>query len=269
MYVREYPCQVVIPPGIPLMDQSSRRRSPRGRAAGSVCVIQVSPAKRWAAAVRHLRRVDPHLRAIIDRVGPCRLEPKLDRFGTLVRAIIGQQISSKAAASIHNRLVEIGGEPHRPERLIELGEDVLRGVGLSGVKARYVLNLAEAVAAGAVPLDEMDDSWEDARITEALVSIKGIGVWTAEMFLIFALNRPDVLPVGDLGVRAGIRDRHGLAELPRPSECHALAEHWRPYRSIASWYLWRSGDTPQTPVIKAVEKLPKEPTGMPRRKRSG
>ena len=139
--------------------------------------------------------------AIIDRVGPCRLEPKLDRFGTLVRAIIGQQISTKAAASIHGRLVEIGGEPHRPDRLIELGEDALRGVGLSGVKARYVLNLAEAVASGAVPLDAIDDSWDDAKVTEALVSIKGIGVWTAEMFLIFALNRPDVLPVGDLGVR--------------------------------------------------------------------
>ena len=111
------------------------------------------PADRWARAVRHLRRVDPHLKAIIDRIGPCRLEPKPDRFGTLVRAIIGQQISSKAAASIHDRLVEIGGEPHHPERLIELGEATLRGVGLSGVKARYVLNLAEAVASGAVPLD--------------------------------------------------------------------------------------------------------------------
>ena len=157
------------------------------------------PPDPWAAAVRHLRRVDPHLRAIIDRVGPCRLEPKPDRFGTLVRAIIGQQISSKAAASIHGRLVEIGGEPHRPERLIELGEEALRGVGLSGVKARYVLNLAEAVASGAVPLDAIDDSWDDAEVTEALVSIKGIGVWTAEMFLIFALNRPDVLPGGRPG----------------------------------------------------------------------
>ncbi len=205
---------------------------------------------------------------IIDRVGPCRLEPKLDRFGTLVRAIIGQQISSKAAASIHNRLVEIGGEPHRPERLIELGEDALRGVGLSGVKARYVLNLAQAVASGAVPLDAIDESWDDARITEALVSIKGVGVWTAEMFLIFALNRPDVLPTGDLGVRAGLRDRHGLAELPRPSECHALAEHWRPYRSIAIWYLWKGTDTPQAPVIKAVEKAPDQASPPPRRRRS-
>jgi DNA-3-methyladenine glycosylase II len=206
-------------------------------------------AYRWAAAIRHLRRADPHLRAIIDRIGPCRLEPRLDRFGTLVRSIIGQQISSKAAASIHRRLVEIVGEPHLPERLIELGQPALRGVGLSGVKARYVLNLAEAVGSGAVPLDAIDDSWSDEMVIEALVSIKGIGVWTAEMFLIFALNRPDILPTSDLGVRAGLRNRHGLAELPRPSECHALAEHWRPYRSIASWYLWRGADTPQAPVV--------------------
>ncbi len=208
--------------------------------------------------------MDPHLKAIIDRVGPCLLEPKSDRFGILVRAIIGQQISSKAAASIHNRLVEIGGEPHHPGRLIELGEPTLRGVGLSGVKARYVLNLAEAVASGAVPLDQFDDSWDDARITQSLTTIKGIGVWTAEMFLIFALNRPDVLPVGDLGVRAGLKVRHGLAELPKPSECHALAEHWRPYRSIAIWYLWKGGDKPQPSEVPVLEQEP----SSPRRKRT-
>lgn len=198
----------------------------------------------WGPAVRHLRRVDPHLRAIIDRIGPCRLEPHPHRFSALVRSIIGQQISSKAAASINQKLVSIGGDPHHPSRLIELGEVNLRSVGLSGAKARYVLNLAEAVDSGQVPLDAFDDSWDDAAIIQSLTSIKGIGVWTAQMFLIFVLNRPDILPVADLGVRAGIRDRHGLAELPPPRECHALAEHWRPYRSIASWYLWRGADTP-------------------------
>lgn len=232
---------------------TSRRRSTRSRNQPSKASAPGSPRDRWARAVRHLRRVDPHLKAIIDRIGPCLLEPKTDRFGTLVRAIIGQQISSKAAASIHNRLVAIGGEPHHPQRLIELGESALRGVGLSGVKARYVLNLAEAVGSGAVPLDEIDESWDDAKITQALTTIKGIGVWTAEMFLIFALNRPDVLPASDLGVRVALRDRHGLAELPKPSECHALAELWRPYRSIASWYLWKGVDTPQTPTIVTVE----------------
>jgi DNA-3-methyladenine glycosylase II len=199
-------------------------------------------SNRWAAAVKHLRRVDPHLRAIIDRVGPCRLEPHVDRFGALVRSIVSQQISSKAAASINRRLVDLGGEPHNPLRLIALGETRLRTVGLSSAKARYVINLAEAVAGGQLPLDQFDDSWDDEAITQSLTAIKGIGVWTAEMFLIFVLNRPDVLPTSDLGVRAGLRDRHGLAELPRPRDCDVLAEDWRPYRTIASWYIWKGTD---------------------------
>jgi DNA-3-methyladenine glycosylase II len=191
------------------------------------------------------------LRAIIDRIGPCRLEPRPDRFGALVRSIIGQQISSKAAMSIHQRLVEIGGQPHQPRRLIELGEESLRSVGLSSAKARYVLNLAEAVSSGQVPLDEIDDSWDEPAIVETLTSVKGIGVWTAEMFMIFVLNRPDVLPVSDLGIRAGLKDRHALAELPKPGECCALAEMWRPYRTIASWYLWRRIDSARPPGIAA------------------
>jgi 3-methyladenine DNA glycosylase/8-oxoguanine DNA glycosylase len=98
--------------------------------------------------------------------------------------------------------------------------------------------VAEAVTSGAAPVDDFDD-WDDEAIIARLTAIKGIGRWTADMFLIFALNRPDILPVGDLGVRMGLRDRHGLAEIPKPSECPALAEHWRPYRTIAIWYLWR------------------------------
>jgi DNA-3-methyladenine glycosylase II len=197
----------------------------------------------WAEAIAHLRRADSYCAAAIDRVGPCLLEPKADRFGTLVRAIIGQQISSKAAASIDLRLRAIGGEPHDPAALLKLGEPALRGVGLSGVKARYVLNLAEAVAGGHAPVDEFHD-WDDDAIIDRLTAIKGIGRWTAEMFLIFALNRPDILPAADLGVRVALRERHGLTELPRPAECAALAEHWRPYRSIAIWYLWKDVDAP-------------------------
>jgi DNA-3-methyladenine glycosylase II len=218
----------------------------------------VPMSNRWAAAVKHLRRVDPHLRSIIDRVGPCRLEPHIDRFGALVRSIVSQQISSKAAASINRRLVELGGEPHHPTRLIELGEASLRTVGLSSAKARYVLNLAEAVASGQLPLDQFDDSWEDQTITQSLTAIKGIGVWTAEMFLIFALNRPDVLPASDQGVRVGLRDRHGLAELPKPRDCHALAEDWRPYRTIASWYLWKGTDTSITSPAPSPTRVGRE-----------
>jgi DNA-3-methyladenine glycosylase II len=221
---------------------TKRRQSRRSPQVSQQSSFPAPPPDCWKAAVRHLRRVDPHLRSIINRVGPCLLAPRPDRFGALVRSIIGQQISSKAARSINDRLIAIGGEPHRPRRLIELGEASLRSCGLSGAKARYVLNLAEAVASGHVPLDDIDNSWDEPRIVETLTSVKGIGVWTAEMFLIFVLNRPDVLPASDLGVRAGLKDRHGLAALPRPKECFALAELWRPYRSIASWYLWRSVD---------------------------
>jgi DNA-3-methyladenine glycosylase II len=203
------------------------------------------PKDPWAEAIEHLRRADPgHFGPLIERVGPCLLRPRPDRFGTLVRAIIGQQISSRAAAAIAGRLQTLAGDTHQPEALIALGEEALRSVGLSGVKARYLLNLSEAVASGAVPVDQFD-GWDDDAIVASLTSVKGIGVWTAEMFLIFSLNRPDVLPAGDLGVRVGIRDRHGLAELPKPQQCRVLAEPWRPFRTIASWYLWRSADTPR------------------------
>ncbi len=199
---------------------------------------------RWDAAVKHLRAVDAHLKAIIDRIGPCRLEAHPDRFAALVRSIIGQQISTKAARSINMKLTALGGDPPCPERLIELGETELRTVGLSSAKARYILNLAEAVLSGELPIEEFDDTWDDEAITHALTAVKGIGVWTAEMFLIFVMNRPDVLPAGDLGVRVALRDRHGLPELPHPRDCHALAEPWRPFRTIASWYIWRGIDSP-------------------------
>jgi DNA-3-methyladenine glycosylase II len=245
------------------MNDSSRPRS------GRTPKVKGAPSDRWAAAVRHLRQADPHLRAIIDRIGPCLLEPQSDRFSVLVRSIVGQQISSKAARSINLKLIAIGGDPHSPERLLELGEDQLRSVGLSGSKARYVLNLAGAVVSGEVPLDEFDDAWDDEAIIESLTGVKGIGVWTAEMFLIFVMNRPDVLPAGDLGVRAALRERHGLEQLPAPRECHALAESWRPYRSVASWYIWRRTDTPKPakvssePAAESASNPPK-PAPMPK-----
>jgi DNA-3-methyladenine glycosylase II len=232
-----------------MKDVTGRRLSrPRKANAGSV--------DRWAAAVKHLRRVDPHLKAIIDRIGPCRLEPHPDRFAAIVRSIVGQQISTAAARSINQKLVALvalGGDPPRPERLIELGEVRLRTAGLSSAKSRYILNLAEAVVSGLLPLHEFDDSWDDQTIIRSLVAVKGIGVWTAEMFLIFVMNRPDVFPAGDLGVRAALRERHGLAELPAPRDCHPLAEAWRPYRSIASWYIWRRIDSQKPNVTKDAE----------------
>lgn len=183
---------------------------------------------------------------MIDRVGPCILRPRRDRFGTLVRAIIGQQISSKAAASIDARLRALAGDPHHPESLLAQGEAGLRSVGLSGVKARYVLHLSEAVQTGDVPLHRIG-RWTDEAIVERLTTVKGVGVWTAEMFLIFALNRPDVLPVSDLGIRVGLRDWFGLDDLPTPAVCRTLTEPWRPHRTAAMWYLWRRLDQPKGP----------------------
>ncbi len=199
----------------------------------------------WNDAVQHLRAADDRWHPLIESVGICTLKPRKDHFGTLVRAIIGQQISAKAASTIDARLRTLSGEPHEPRAILEAGEAALRSCGLSGVKARYVLNLAEAVVEKRVPLARLA-RLDDETIKNRLTSIKGIGPWTAEMFLIFSLNRPDVLPVGDLGVRAGLRDFHGLEGLPSPRECVELTETWRPYRSIAMWYLWRVIDARPT-----------------------
>lgn len=198
----------------------------------------------WADGVEHLRVLDPRWARIIEEVGPCRLVLRPDRFGALVRAIIGQQISSRAARSIDQRLRDLAGEPHAPGPLLATGEAGLRSCGLSGVKARYVLNLARAVQEGSIPLDEVH-TWADEQVIAALTAIKGIGPWTAEMFLIFALGRPDVLSVGDLGIRVGLKNFHGLEQLPGPRECRELTEPWRPYRSIAMWYLWAQIDAPR------------------------
>ena len=197
----------------------------------------------WDQGVAFLRALDPKWEAIIDQVGPCRLQPRPDRFGTLVRAIIGQQISSKAATSIDKRLRDLCGEPHEPAPLLKVGEPGLRSVGLSGVKSRYVLNLSQAVQDGSIPLDELH-TWEDEQVIAALTTVKGVGNWTAEMFLIFALGRADVLSVGDLGIRVGLRSFYGLDALPAPKDCRDLTEAWRPYRTIAMWYLWEQIDNP-------------------------
>jgi DNA-3-methyladenine glycosylase II len=173
------------------------------------------------------------------------MEIRPDRFGTLVRAIVGQQISTKAARSIDQRLRDLSGDPHEPESILKVGFDGLRSVGLSGVKAQYILNLCEAVLSGQVPLHEFHE-WEDEAIVASLTSIKGIGPWTAEMFLVFSLGRLDVISPGDLGIRVGLKNHHGLEEMPTPKQCRELAEPLRPYRSVAMWYLWREIDPPKS-----------------------
>lgn len=190
------------------------------------------------AGTLHLSGIDPIMAAAIVRVGPCTLMPNPDLFETLIDAIISQQISVKAADAIMARLRAIApGGQLVPDGLLTLDHDTLRSVGLSTSKVRYVHDLSERVSSGLLDLEQLPHQ-DDERVIEELVKVKGIGRWTAEMMLIFALARPDVLPVDDLGLVEGVRSAYGLAERPKPQELRAQAELWRPYRTFATWYMW-------------------------------
>lgn len=200
----------------------------------------------FARARRHLGRRDPVLRAIIRRVGPCTLEHDADHFGVLVRSIIAQQISTRAARAIHGRLQEALPRGITPRSVLRLPDERLRAAGLSAGKALSLRDLSEKCVSGDVPLRRLR-ALDDEDVIARLVPVRGIGRWTAEMFLIFSLGRLDVLPVGDYGLRAGVSKQYGLAELPGRPELHSLAEPWQPYRSIGTWYIWRSlGSVPQS-----------------------
>jgi DNA-3-methyladenine glycosylase II len=191
-------------------------------------------------ARRHLARRDPILKKLIASVGPCAMKQNPDGFAALARSIIAQQISTKAAASIHGRLLEtLGGAGMVPTALLAHSNEALRAAGLSASKVRSLRDLAEKVHSGAVPLDRLPDM-DDETVIETLLPVRGIGRWTAQMYLIFSLGRPDVLPVDDLGLRAGVQDLYEMEELPDRKALTALGEPWRPYRSIATWYFWRS-----------------------------
>jgi DNA-3-methyladenine glycosylase II len=190
-------------------------------------------------AVRHLRRRDPVIRAVIDGVGPFTLQLHSKRFATLVYSIISQQVSMAAAASIRRRVLDLVSGTVTPTTLAALNDDQLRGAGVSPQKLRYLRDLTEKTQARAVRFAR-HHRLEDAAIVEELMQVKGIGVWTAQMFLIFSLGRLDVLPSDDLGIRTAIRKLYGLDDLPDRAQCEAIAAPWRPYASVASWYCWRS-----------------------------
>jgi DNA-3-methyladenine glycosylase II len=201
----------------------------------------------YRKASRHLARRDPVLKTILDGVGPCTLQLNPGGFHVLVRAIISQMISTAAALTIAARLEAALGEAGvTSETVLGLGEECIRAQGMSTAKARALLDLAARVQDGRLPLDRLPELSDDEAIAR-LVEVRGIGVWTAEMYLIFSLGRADVLPVGDLGLRAAVQQHYGLEALPAPRELRVTAEPWRPYRSIATWYLWRSrGGVPQS-----------------------
>ena len=187
----------------------------------------------------HFRRADPTLHGVIRQVGPCTLRPHRNRFGMLVRSIISQQISLAASRTIRERLEKlVAPRSLVPEAIAALSFDQLRGVGLSRQKATYISDLAHKVADGTVPLARLG-RLSDEEVIEALTQVNGIGRWTAQMFLIFSLGRPDVFPVDDLGVRMAIADLYRLSERPAKEDLLAIGRRWSPYASIGSWYCWR------------------------------
>jgi DNA-3-methyladenine glycosylase II len=191
-------------------------------------------------AILHLKKADPVLAAIIDRVGPYKIQYREPVFQTLVRSIVYQQLNGKAALTIFNRLMEAAkADPLTPESILRMRPARMRALGLSGQKLSYIRELARMTRSGSVDFG-LCATLEDTAVVEHLTRVKGIGVWTVHMFLIFALRRTDVLPTGDLGVRAAMKKAYDLADLPKPAEMERIAAAWRPYRSVATWYLWRS-----------------------------
>jgi DNA-3-methyladenine glycosylase II len=195
----------------------------------------------YAKARRLLARRDPVLRDLIREHGPCGLADAqhADPFRALVSAIISQQLSTKAAATIKARLETLAGAPLTPSRVASIDDEALRGVGLSRQKISYLRDLCGRVASGELALGALEKMGDEAVVT-SLTSVKGIGRWTAEMFLMFRLHRPDVLPVGDLGIVKAVQRAYGMRKVPTPERLTKLGEQWRPYRSVACWYLWAS-----------------------------
>ena len=194
-------------------------------------------------AILHLKRADPVLYEIIERVGPSKIRYAEPDFETLVRSIVFQQLSGKSARAIFTRLKEAaGGDPRTtPEGILALSAEDVRRVGLSQQKTRYLRDIAEKTQAGIINFRRLSRLSDDAVI-EHLTAAKGVGVWTAQMFLLFALRRPDVLAMGDLGIRSAIRSAYHLRALPTHAKVEKIGKRWHPYCSVACWYLWRSQD---------------------------
>jgi DNA-3-methyladenine glycosylase II len=192
-------------------------------------------------ALAHLRG-DPKLARVIERVGPFKMTLRIEgsHFDHVVRAIVYQQLSGKAARTIHGRVMDLfGGRPPTPEELAGTSDDRLRSAGLSRQKLGYIKDLAARVAARDVAMDSLHEL-PDAEIIATLTRVKGVGVWTAQMFLMFRLGRLDVLPIADLGIQTAVQRAYKLRKRPTPAQVEKLGSRWRPYATVASWYLWRS-----------------------------
>ncbi len=205
------------------------------------------PLSIYLEAETHLSKRDRRLRKLIRRVGSCTLTLRRDHFTVLVRTIVSQQISGKAAQAISRRLeLAVRSKKFRPERLEAINDDAIRACGISSGKLKALRDLCAKVRDGTLPLRKLAE-FDDIELRARLTQVHGIGPWSADMFLMFSLGRPDILPVGDLGLRAGVQEVYELPALPTPLELTELAKPWQPYRSIATWYFWRSrGAVPQS-----------------------
>ncbi|MGA9353296.1 MAG: DNA-3-methyladenine glycosylase [Terriglobales bacterium] len=192
-------------------------------------------------ATLHLKKSDPILAAIIERVGPCRIEFREPTFHSLARSILYQQLNGTAALTIFNRFTALAGDPLTPQGILKMTDAQMREVGLSRQKTSYLRDLSEKTHAGLLEFDRIADMTEEDVIAH-LTQVKGVGVWTAHMFLMFTLRRPDILPTGDYAVQAAMKKLYKKRKWPKPDVMHKIAKPWAPYRSIACWYLWRSFD---------------------------
>jgi DNA-3-methyladenine glycosylase II len=192
-------------------------------------------------AINHLKKSDPVLAAIIEKIGPCRMHFGEPTFHSLAEAILYQQLNGKAAVTIFNRFTTLAGDPLTPQGILKLSDAEMRGVGLSKQKTSYLRDLSEKSKAGLLEFERLPELTEH-EVIEHLTQVKGIGVWTAHMFLIFTLRRPDILPTGDYGVQAAIKKHYRKRRWPKPAVMEKIAKPWSPYRSIACWYLWKSLD---------------------------
>ena len=192
-------------------------------------------------AVIHLKKCDPVLCAIIERVGPFRMEYGPAEFQSLAESILYQQLNGKAAATIFKRFTSLAGDPLTPEGILKLTDEQLRSVGLSKQKSSYLKDLAAKTAAGLLDFSKLPEM-SDEEVIKHLTQVKGIGVWTAHMFLMFSLRRPNVLPTGDYGVQMAVKKHYRKRKLPKPKDMEKIARAWEPYRSVACWYMWRSLD---------------------------
>jgi DNA-3-methyladenine glycosylase II len=192
-------------------------------------------------AINHLKKSDPILRAIIERVGPCRMEFGEPVFHSLAEAIVYQQLNGKAAVTIFKRFTALAGEPLTAEGIAKLTVEQMRSVGLSKQKSSYLRDMAERAIRGELSFTHLPEM-TDEEVTKHLTQVKGVGVWTAHMFLIFTLKRQNILPTGDFGIRMAMKKHYHKRKLPNPVQMERIARPWEPYRSIACWYLWRSLD---------------------------